>query len=214
MQTTDVVHGYDLWAATYDSIDNPLVAMTAVAMRRWRPEGRRVLELGCGTGRNAPFLLARGFEAYVGVDVSPGMLAQAAHNVPDPRARFVHGDAAEAHDLAGFDGALLSLVLEHVEDAAPLLAAAARAVRPGGWLHIFEIHPRWREQGGRAHFRHEGEDLYLPSHLHEVAALQAAMAGDWALVSTTDWYADPAASAKLERRRGQPVLLEVAAVRA
>ncbi|PCC67199.1 Methyltransferase domain-containing protein [Nannocystis exedens] len=213
MRTTDVVQGYDLWASTYDRIDNPLVAMTAVAMRRWHPEGRRVLELGCGTGRNAPFLLARGFEEYVGVDVSPGMLAAAARNVPDPRARFVHRDAAEALELHGFDGALLSLVLEHAEDVAPLLAAAARAVRPGGWLHVFEIHPRWRADGGRAHFHHEGEDLYLPSYLHDVAELHAAMGAAWTLVSATDWYADPSASAKLARRRGQPVLLEVAAVR-
>ncbi|MDC0719006.1 class I SAM-dependent methyltransferase [Nannocystis bainbridge] len=214
MKTTDVVRGYDLWASTYDRIDNPLVAMTAVAMRRWHPTGRRVLELGCGTGRNAPFLLERGFEAYVGVDVSPGMLAEAARRVPDPRARFVERDAAEALELGDFDGALLSLVLEHAEDVAPLLASAARAVRSGGWLHIFEIHPRWRADGGRAHFQHEGEDLFLPSYLHDVAAIQAAMGDDWTLVSATDWYADPAASAKLARRRGQPVLLEVTAVRA
>jgi SAM-dependent methyltransferase len=213
MRTTDVSSGYDLWAHSYDGSDNPLVAMTTVAMRRWRPEGRRVLELGCGTGRNAPFFLARGFEAYVGVDVSPGMLSQAARNVADPRARFVHADAAEVPGLCGFDGVLLSLVLEHAEDVAPLLASAARAVRPGGWLEIFEIHPRWRAQGGRAHFQHEGEDLYLPSHMHEAAAIHAAMADDWTLVSVTDWYADPAASPKLARRRGQPALLELAAVR-
>lgn len=213
MRTIDVRRGYDLWAADYDAFDNPLVAMTVAAMRRWQPAGRRVLELGCGTGRNAPFFLDRGFEAYVGVDVSPGMLAQAASNVQDPRASFVHHDAAEAPALEGFDGALISLVLEHMEDVAPLLASAARAVRPGGWLHIFEIHPRWRTQGARAHFRHEGEDLYLPSHLHEVEELHRAMAGHWTLVSTTDWYADPSASPKLARNRGLPVLLEVEGAR-
>jgi hypothetical protein len=39
------------------------------------------------------------------------------------------------------------------------------------------------------------------------------MADDWALVATTDWYADPSASPKLARNRGQAVLLEVEAVR-
>lgn len=44
--------------------------------------GRRVLDAGCGTGRVAIELAARGYEA-VGVDVDPGMLGTARAKAPD-----------------------------------------------------------------------------------------------------------------------------------
>jgi len=66
---------YDQWAATYDSIDNPLIAQasTVLASHVATWAGARVLELGCGTGRNARACLAAGARSYVGVDASPGM---------------------------------------------------------------------------------------------------------------------------------------------
>ncbi|HWE27102.1 MAG TPA: class I SAM-dependent methyltransferase, partial [Polyangia bacterium] len=69
---------YDVWAATYDVVDNPLVAMATVALEAIAGvfAGARVLELGCGTARNAVVILAGGAREYVGVDASAEMLAR------------------------------------------------------------------------------------------------------------------------------------------
>ena len=90
--------------------------------------GKRVLEVGCGTG----LLMARmtDFAAeVVGVDLSPGMLAHA-------RARGL--DAIEGSATAlpfedeSFDVACSFKVLAHVEDIRGALAEMLRVVRPGG----------------------------------------------------------------------------------
>ena len=78
---------YDLWARSYDAHDNPLVAQSELPLAELTPvlSGKRVLELGCGTGRLAPAILAAGATEYVGVDGSSGMLERA-RTLQDPRA--------------------------------------------------------------------------------------------------------------------------------
>lgn len=217
-----VFAGYDLWASSYDDLDNPLVAMAAYAMagRLARFAGERVLELGCGTGRNAPVLLAAGAASYVGVDGSAGMLRRARERTADPRAQFLEADLvvplpAEHGD---FDVVLFCLVLEHAAAALPAIAAAAIALRPAGELLLYELHPDHHDAGRRAHFVHGDQELHLPSFRHDAAELRRAAAEvGLEVTAETSWYASAESarlSPKLDRYRGEhPILLEVRAVR-
>ena len=119
-ESDDVRAAYDAWAQTYDAIDNPMIAQAAAvldARAAWFT-GARVLELGCGTGRNAAACLSHGARGYTGVDASPGMLAIARSRYTDPRTRWIEADmcsgARTAARDAGFDLVLICLVLEHV----------------------------------------------------------------------------------------------------
>jgi malonyl-CoA O-methyltransferase len=216
MQTDDLVRtAYDSWAGSYDCIDNPMIAQAGVALAAHaaRFPGARVLELGCGTGRNAAHALDAGAAHYTGVDGSPGMLAVARERYP--QATWIEGDliAGAARAGGGFDVALLCLVLEHVADVAPVLGAAARALRPGGALLIFELHPALHERGVGANFRVGDDEVRLPSFRHDAAELGAALAAaGFTAVTAVDHLPSPAAlerSEKLARYVGQPVLLEV-----
>jgi ubiquinone/menaquinone biosynthesis C-methylase UbiE len=90
--------------------------------------GRDVLEVGCGTG-----LLLRRMAGFArsaqGVDLSPGMLAQA-------QARGLSVALASATELpfpdASFDVACSFKVLAHVREIGRALSEMARVVRPGG----------------------------------------------------------------------------------
>ena len=94
----------------------------------------RVLDLGCGTG-----LMARALdgccEAVVGVDLSPGMLREAgrtglyARLAEDDLTAFLAGEAPGSADLV-----VAADVLVYVADLAPVIAAAAQALAPGGLL--------------------------------------------------------------------------------
>ncbi|MFM8303062.1 MAG: class I SAM-dependent methyltransferase [Actinomycetota bacterium] len=64
--------------------------------------GRRVLDAGCGTGRVAIELAARGFEV-VGVDLDPGMLGTA--RAKAPALRWVEADLARIAGSVGPSGA-------------------------------------------------------------------------------------------------------------
>lgn len=64
--------------------------------------GRRVLDAGCGTGRVAVELAARGFDV-VGVDLDPGMLGAARAKAPD--LTWVEVDLAHLGEGGGGPGA-------------------------------------------------------------------------------------------------------------
>jgi SAM-dependent methyltransferase len=204
---------YDVWASTYDSVDNPLVAMTTFAVEAADWPGARVLELGCGTARNAEWILAAGAREYVGVDASEGMLARARMR-DDERVRLLVGDVTAAPREA-FDVVMFCLVLEHFERLEAPLAAAAAALRDGGELRIFELHPAWWHDGGRAHYVVDGEERAVASWAHDEAEFARALpAAGLEPVSVRSWYAHEAAcarSAKLRKRMGKPVMLEVIA---
>lgn len=227
MSTDDDVRaclaGYDTWADRYDEIDNPLIAQADVALeaRAASLAGARVLELGCGTGRNARACLAHGARRYVGVDGSAGMLAIARARHEDARitwlqADLVDGAAAATRDGA-FDLALLCLVLEHVRDVAPVIAAAAAALAPAGRLLLLELHPALHARGVGANFRAGDREVRLPSYRHDAAELSTACAdaglGDVEILEHRPAAAALARSAKLARYTGEPVLLELAAAR-
>jgi SAM-dependent methyltransferase len=100
---------------------------------------RRVLDLGCGTGRHAEQLIRRGYEV-VGVDASEAMLEAARARLPG--ATFVDGDIKSVSLEAEFDAALLMFaVLGYQLSNADVLAAlgtARRHMRAGGVL-FFDV---------------------------------------------------------------------------
>jgi SAM-dependent methyltransferase len=103
------------------------------------PRGKRVLDVGCGTGFWTAYYTGRGAD-YTGLDIAPTSIAklQAAY----PGSRFVLSDVSEA-DLAGtWDIVNVFDVLYHVTDDAKWEAALtrlARAVAPGGALLVTDL---------------------------------------------------------------------------
>lgn len=105
--------------------------------------GSRVLEVGCGTGRNlAPLVEAVGAEGRVyGVDLSEGMLAEAQELCAKQEWRNVELRRADAADYVlpePVDGAIFSLsyaVIPHHQEA---LRHAWNQLRPGGYLVIMD----------------------------------------------------------------------------
>ena len=109
------------------------------------PRAAAVLEIGCGTGVVTRAIAARdGFAGTVtGIDQSPHFIAAgeslAANDGVGDRVRFAVGDA-HALDFAdaSFDAAVAHTLVSHVRDPLAVLAEAARVVRPGGTVTIFD----------------------------------------------------------------------------
>ncbi|WP_135239811.1 class I SAM-dependent methyltransferase [Micromonospora sp. Mcm103] len=105
------------------------------------PPGARVLDAGCGTGRVAAALAARGHDA-VGVDADPTLVEAARADHPGPR--FLVADLAEL-DLAAqgeaepFDAAVLAgnvMVFVAPGTERDVLARVAAHVRPDGLVVV------------------------------------------------------------------------------
>lgn len=101
----------------------------------------RVLDVGCGTGMTAQFLVneVRGLE---GVDVSTEMLAQARDNVTGAHFQLYDGRHLP-YDSDSFDLVLAICVLHHVPelDRQAFVAELNRVTRPDGLIAIFEHNP-------------------------------------------------------------------------
>jgi SAM-dependent methyltransferase len=133
MSVAAVQSFYGRWARLYDLL------ATAPGVTAWRRRavaaldlapGDTVVEMGCGTGANLPYLReAVGSEgAVVGVDLSPGVLARARDRIADRGWANVHACLADATrpPVAGpVDAVLGTFVVGMFDDPAAAVS---------GWL--------------------------------------------------------------------------------
>jgi phosphatidylethanolamine/phosphatidyl-N-methylethanolamine N-methyltransferase len=127
---------YSLWAPHYDRVTKfHSERRHSVELLRLRP-GERLLIIGCGTGADLAFVPAE--TEVLAVDLTPAMLRQAmAHARPGIDFRVMDGMALDLPD-AGFDAAILHMVLEVIPDPLRCLREAARVLRRGGRLAVFD----------------------------------------------------------------------------
>src|SRR5215203_4479753 len=162
---SDVAQAYDRWALRYDDDHNATRDLDARVVRGspLHVAGSRVLELGCGTGKNSEWLAAQARE-LVALDFSPGMLDVARRRVRAAHVRFVEHDITRSWPVesASMDIVVGNLVLEHVRDLGPVYTEAARVLRTGGQLFVCELHPYRQLRGGQAHFEDAETDEIVP----------------------------------------------------
>jgi SAM-dependent methyltransferase len=110
-------------------------ALLGWSIRRYFPQARSILEVGCGTGGVTSALRQSFPEAtIVAGDADPGGLVYARQRVP--RAHFLQMDVCRLPLRGGFDVAGAFDVIEHLDDDAAALAALRDAVKPGGGVLI------------------------------------------------------------------------------
>lgn len=214
---TDTLSGYDRWSRSYDTDGNPLVEATSWALDRspLACADCDVVEMGCGTGRNAARALAEGARSYTGVDGSIGMLHVAGAQMRDRRVSFAHADLMVPWlTNRTFDLALVVLVLEHLPSLDPLCETLARIVRPGGRVRIVDLHPERIATGALSYFHDGFTEVRFASVAHPVPALAAALEAVGFSVVRRDWLASDAmvtAVPRLSKLRGLRMLLDVKA---
>jgi SAM-dependent methyltransferase len=111
-------------------------------LKRYAPDARRLLDLGCGTGQVEEFLADGAYE-ITGVDLSEAMVSHAsAKNLP--RTEFLAADAARTGlPASSFDVAFATALFHHVPPPhhAEVAQEMARVVKPGGLVVVFEHNP-------------------------------------------------------------------------
>jgi len=130
---------YNLIAPLYDFvIERPLLKARARSLRDLPAEmPGRVLVSGVGTGLDLPLLPA--MHRYVALDFSAAMLSRARPRGANLQIEWVLGDSmALPFADAQFDHVILHLILAVVPQPEKCLSEAARVLKPGGTILIFD----------------------------------------------------------------------------
>lgn len=176
-----VAHEYDDSVGDTDELEPILVPFESQL-----PDGARVLDLGCGPGRDAAWFTVRGHRV-VGVDFAVGQLQVARDRAPG--ASFVHADARDL-PLAtdSFDGCWCLASLLHVPraDLPVALPEARRVLRPNARLFASVRHGegtettyRYGTDTGR-HFVHWAPDAFAERFTDAGFAVEdVSVGGEW-----------------------------------
>jgi len=184
-----VVRTYDTIAATY--ADNLLTELDEKPFDRWllrriaeMAAGRPLLDIGCGPGHVTAFLAAAGPDV-TGIDLAPGMVAEARRRFPDLTFSVADLNDPPASPAGRGWGAITGwYALEHLGQAEvrDTVETLVHALAPGGVLAL-------ALQAGRA-TRHLdewwGHDVDIDFIVHDPAAVRTAMAG--AGLQEIEWY--------------------------
>ena len=214
-----VREGYDLWASSYDTTRNPLVALdrrltlAALAPRA----GERILDAGCGTGYYLSKIGAAGARC-VGSDLSRGMMLRARAIHPDAVLVESDLDAPFPFRSESFDAVLSALVSEHITGIGGFCREVARVLRPGGRFVWSVFHPDLASRGTEANFvDEEGCEVRLGAERHTIEDYRQAIDASGLVVDTEEVVAgDEALARAMDRAKkyvGQPMLIVYAAVR-
>ena len=132
---------YGRWAALYDRV------ATAPGVGRWRRAaadrvagpGDTVVEMGCGSGANLPYLRERVGAAgrVVGVDVTGPLLERARARAADANVSVVRADATDP-PVREADAVLGTFVCGLFEDPAAVVDDWCDLVGPGGWVALMD----------------------------------------------------------------------------
>lgn len=129
---------FDRWSASYDRASlRPLYECAHRGVLdlagQWRLDPRRILDVGCGTGRLlAAFADRHDTALLIGVDVSAGMLATARSNRASRRIAFCQAAVERLPFRDGaFDLAVSTVSFRHWTDQRAGLAEIARVLAPG-----------------------------------------------------------------------------------
>lgn len=185
---------YTNWSLTYDEDRNrtrDLDQQVTYSTLSGQQFGR-IVEIGCGTGKNTAFLAGIG-DRVTALDFSAGMLARAREKVQAANVTFVETDLTQVWPVEdrSADLVVCNLVLEHIENLHFVFAQAARVLLPGGRFFVCELHPFRQYQGTQATFQRDDGAVLIDAYVHHISDfLAAAEASGLSLVSFKEWWHD------------------------
>jgi malonyl-CoA O-methyltransferase len=211
MSALSAREGYRLWAPRYEAetvvsyLENRLVNALAIAT-----EDRRLLDVGCGTGRR----LRDADPAFaVGIDASLDMLRLA----PREQRRAAADVRALPFPAESFNVVWCRLVIGHVRELEVAYSELARVCRTGGAVIVSDLSAEAIAAGHRRTFRDSRGEVHEVEHVAHAPGRQTAVARDVGLEletrrdgvvdsSVRQFYAEAGRLLAYEEQRGLPLV--------
>lgn len=153
------------------------------------PDNARVIEIGCGDGRDAKAIVEiAGW--YLGIDISSGMVALAKEYVPT--ASFEIADAATFNYPEGLNivFAFASILHLNQKELSIVLKKVHRALRPGGIFYISSKYaPGYQQTIKKDKYGERLFYLYNAELVMNMAGGAFTVVDNWReTIGTTEWF--------------------------
>src|SRR5579875_1255169 len=171
------IEGHRRWAPIYDSILNPLLELERRVMSDLlKPlQPAKIIDVGCGTGQWLLRFEQAGFEV-AGCDACEEMLREATKS-RSLRGKVALGDAERLpfHDSIAHL-VLCSLSLGYFRNIQRVFGEFARALKPGGFVAVSDVHPVALASGWTRSFKLGEQGYELEHHEHALEEVTFAAA--------------------------------------
>jgi ubiquinone/menaquinone biosynthesis C-methylase UbiE len=188
----NIKEAYKEWSNQYDTNENKTRDLEAVALRAVlsKIEINKVLEFGCGTGKNTVWFEQNAKE-ILSADFSEAMIAKAAEKINSPKVQFTVADINEPWDFSKekYDLVSFSLVLEHIQNIEAVFNKINQVTESGAFVYIGELHPFKQYAGSKARYTApEGEQI-VTCYTHNMSDfITAANKYNFSLMDLEEWF--------------------------
>lgn len=164
---------YDMWASTYDAqLDNPVLFLDDLLFKeileKVELDGKRIVDIGCGTGRHWGKLLEGQAAELIGYEASAEMLNKIRQKYPKATT-YLHADNKLKELSDGFSDIIIStLVIAHIRNLTAELKEWNRVLNTNGEIIITDFHPVALQRGANRSFMHEGKLIYIRNYIHTI----------------------------------------------
>ena len=190
----NVKEAYQEWSQQYDANENKTRDLEATALRVVLSDLQidKVLEFGCGTGKNTVWLEQKAKE-IVAVDLTEAMIQIATKKMNSPKVQFKIADINQPWDFTNeqFDVVSFSLVLEHIMDIDAVFNKLSKVSKPGAYVYIGELHPFKQYSGSKARFTNAEGEQVVTCFTHNISDfIKAAIKYDFSIIDLAEWFDD------------------------
>ncbi|MGY3215265.1 class I SAM-dependent methyltransferase [Mucilaginibacter sp. HD30] len=176
----DSIEAYNLWAENYDTQQgNLMMDMDSAIFLQLLSEvniaGKRIADIGCGTGRHWPYLFGQKPADISGFDVSPGMLNRLQLKYPSARVYQIKDNFFIDIPDSSFDVIVSTLTVAHIENIDEALEAWSRILKTKGDIVITDFHPNALAFGGKRTFKYHNTSIAVKNFVHYVSDIEDAL---------------------------------------
>ena len=183
---------YDNWSEQYDTNKNRTRDLDKIATGKILNDifPKRILELGCGTGKNTEWFASKA-EEILAVDFSEKMLELARHKITNPKVRFLRADITQNWTWSDdkYDLLTCNLILEHIKNLNYIFSQAYSNLNSEGYFFISELHPFKQYKGTKARFDTPEGKIELETFTHHVSEFtRSALNAGFIIKRLDEWF--------------------------
>jgi len=188
----NIQNSYNQWASIYDTNINKTRDLEGEAIRKILNNKKfdKILEIGCGTGKNTEFLHTITNE-LLAIDFSVEMLQKAKERINTNNVKFEFADITKKWNFAenNFDLVTFSLILEHIENLDFVFSEANKTLKTNGLIYIGELHPFKQYEGSKAKFEINNKTIELECFTRNISDFfKVAQNNNFECLEIDEWF--------------------------